>query len=113
MTELAVDGDLRADGEDGDDDEPRRDSSAWMICPTCNGDGKHSRALGAYSMEEFQNQFDPDEQAAYFAGAYDSTCDPCKGSGKIRESQLHRHNEQLAHERMWERGVNDAGERLW
>ena len=114
MTELVVKEDLLADAGDEDEEiEPCPDSSTWMICPTCSGNGKHSRALGAYSMEDFQHQFSPDEQAEYFAGGYDSTCSTCTGSGKIRESQIERHREYLAQERMLERGVNDAGERLW
>ena len=86
------------------------DRSPWIICPTCSGDGKHSRALGSFTMEEFNEAFDPDEQEAYMAGAYDQTCDTCSEAGKVRETTgLLRHAHQLANES----GFNDAGERLW
>src|ERR1700692_1203166 len=93
--------------------EPTPGNAPWIICPRGNADGKHSRGLGAFPMSEFNEQFAPDEQAEYFAGAYDRTCEPCKGSGKIRESQRYRHDQQLRHEQMMQRGVNEAGERLW
>lgn len=55
----------------------------WVICGKCAGNGKHSQNLGAYSVEEFQREFDEEEQEMYFAGAYDSCCEECEGSGKL------------------------------
>lgn len=51
----------------------------WVICPTCDGHGKHSRRFGAMTVEELE---DEDFAEAYVAGAYDALCEDCKGSGK-------------------------------
>ena len=58
--------------------------SNWHICPTCDGDGKHSISLGVINTDEWSE----DELSDYFAGGYDSTCETCKGSGKITAAQL-------------------------
>ena len=57
----------------------------WEICSCCNGEGKSSAYLGAYSREEFEESFDYEEQEAYFNGDYDRACETCKGSGKVLE----------------------------
>lgn len=80
---------------------------SWMICPTCSGDGKHSRSLGVVNP----NDFSPDEWDDYMRGGYDSTCGTCNGEGKVRDNEELR--ERLRDQRNWERGVNDAGERLF
>lgn len=85
----------------------------WIICPTCQGEGKHSRNLeakgGGFTMTEFMETFDtPEDRADYFAGAYASSCNTCGGTGKIKEEDLHKHQEQVDRER----GYNDEGEPL-
>lgn len=82
----------------------------WIICPTCSGDGKHSRNLGSFSADQFNAEFSDDEQEAYFSGAYDSRCDTCNGSGKVRdEEEFHeRHEHQLRAER-----IADCPEMAW
>lgn len=54
----------------------------WEICPECDGHGKSSAYLGAFSMEDLAEQGD-DFQEDYFAGAYDRPCQRCRGAGKI------------------------------
>jgi len=54
----------------------------WEICHVCEGDGKHSRDIGAITESERQNDWTPEEFDGYLAGAYDKTCDDCKGTGK-------------------------------
>lgn len=54
-----------------------------IVCPSCDGTGKSSSYLGAFTSDEFDNQFDPEEQEAYFAGAYDKVCDQCEGRNVI------------------------------
>lgn len=74
-----------------DDGLPRR----WAICGECDGEGKTSAHLGAFSMDELQE--DPDFCNDYFAGRYDRACPACKGSGKVKEINLDRCTpEQLA-----------------
>lgn len=82
----------------------------WIICPTCMGEGNHSRDLGCITQEDRDRDWSPDEWEDYLEGAYDRVCGTCGGSGKVRESEevWRRHNLQLC----FERGVNDAGEPL-
>lgn len=89
-----------------------RNMSAWIICPTCSGDGSHSRDLGSFTVDEFNEAFDDEEQEMYFSGAYDRCCETCGGSGKIREDDEDA-DYRAERRRMYEKGVNDAGERLW
>lgn len=63
----------------------------WAICHTCQGEGKHSLRIGIITQDEWSQEWDYEEQEAYLSGAYDSTCDDCDGTGKIREI-----NEDLA-----------------
>jgi len=55
----------------------------WEICDHCDGSGGSSAWLGAFSREEFDEQFDYDEQEAYWRGDYDRPCEHCRGSGKV------------------------------
>lgn len=57
-------------------------ATKWFICDACEGNGKNSRHLGAFTESEFAD-FHPDEQDAYFAGTYDKPCRDCRGSGKV------------------------------
>lgn len=57
----------------------------WEICSACRGEGMSSAYLGAYTREEFDQEFDYEEQERYFAGEYDRPCEVCEGSGKILE----------------------------
>lgn len=79
----------------------------WMICPICNGDGKHSRALGVVNPDDFS----PDEWDEYMRGGYDSNCGTCGGDGKVRDNPDTQ--QRIRDQYNWERGVNDAGERLF
>lgn len=56
----------------------------WEICDNCDGHGKHSRHLGAFTQSEFYETFDDEESREdYFAGRYDTKCEECRGDGKI------------------------------
>lgn len=54
----------------------------WVICPTCDGHGKHSRHIGALTQSD-RDEWHPDELADYMAGGYDRACEPCDGTGKV------------------------------
>lgn len=62
----------------------------WFICSHCDGHGKSSAYLGAFSMEDLAE--DPDFAEEYFAGGYDKPCPECQGTGKVfaldRETNL-------------------------
>jgi hypothetical protein len=58
--------------------------AVWEICSTCNGDGAHSRHLGAITSDDLDRDWSPDEFEDYLAGAYDRTCETCKGTGKFK-----------------------------
>ena len=55
---------------------------AWVICPTCDGDGGHSRGLGVIDPDRLADDY---FMTAYLRGDFDSRCERCQGSGKVRE----------------------------
>lgn len=60
----------------------------WIICPTCEGEGKHSRHLGAFTSSEW-GQEDDDFKERYLSGDYDRPCDRCKGTAKLQVAERH------------------------
>lgn len=58
----------------------------WEICSACEGHGKSSAYLGAFSGEELRD--DPDFAEDYFAGHYDRACECCNGAGKVQVPEL-------------------------
>jgi len=64
--------------------------SVKVVCPRCKGHGTHlHNDIGsyAYSVEEFQDSFDEEEQAEYFrhGGRYDVLCERCHGKNVVDE----------------------------
>ena len=51
----------------------------WEICGSCQGNGSTSAHLGEIRREDW----DEDEFRAYVNGAYDKTCEECRGAGKV------------------------------
>ena len=51
----------------------------WAICPTCHGDG--TRRLVS---EDYVAEMDSEELQDFFDGKYDTVCDDCGGSGKVK-----------------------------
>jgi hypothetical protein len=70
--------------------------SKWQICPRCEGEGKSSAYLGAFSAEEFHDQFNDDEADDYIAGRYDRTCEMCGGSGKVQPTAVNAYEQRRA-----------------
>ena len=61
----------------------------WEICSACDGHGKSSAYLGAFTWEQMHEEgqeFIED----YFAGNYDRACDSCGGSGKVKVPDFER-----------------------
>lgn len=59
----------------------------WAVCGRCDGEGTvliDGLEGVAFTMEEFHEAFDPDEQYAYFNGGYDRTCPDCNGRTTIK-----------------------------
>ena len=56
----------------------------WVICGTCDGDGKSSAHLGAFTQDEWAQE-DDDFKQDYLDGVYDLPCPECGGSGKVME----------------------------
>lgn len=59
--------------------------TVWEICWDCRGEGKSSAYLGAFTQEDIERDWEPDEWEDYMAGAYDRVCEHCGGSGKVKE----------------------------
>lgn len=58
--------------------------SKWAVCPHCEGNGKSSSYLGAFTASEWRDQ-DEDFRENYLAGAYDRPCETCKGRTTVQE----------------------------
>lgn len=92
-------------GEDGD---PIPLPYRFEICSVCDGHGKSSAYLGAYTADEMAEQ-GPDFREEYMAGAYDRTCDECRGDGKVMvadrsrmtAAQIKAYDEELDDEAEW------------
>lgn len=70
-----------------DREEARRAlPSRWVICSTCEGEGKHSQHLGAITQEDIDRDWSPEEFEGYMRGDYDKMCETCAGRGTVRES---------------------------
>lgn len=68
------------------DDEEKQLPVKWEICSCCNGEGKSSAHLGAFTASERNETFrdDPEFMEDYFAGHFDQPCDACDGTGKVQ-----------------------------
>lgn len=68
---------------DDETDEPRALPFRWAICCSCDGEGRSSAYLGAYSRNDLDDA-GPEFQDDYFAGRLDRSCDDCGGTGKVK-----------------------------
>ena len=57
--------------------------SKWTICSACQGEGKSSAYLGAFTRDDLDQQ-GPEWCEDYFAGRLDRACETCDGAGKVR-----------------------------
>lgn len=55
----------------------------WVICRHCDGHGKSSAYLGAFTHETW-GELDDEWKDDYIAGNYDRPCECCAGSGKVQ-----------------------------
>lgn len=78
----------------------------FEVCPSCQGRGKSSAYLGAFSPDELYEE-GPEFIEDYFSGFYDRECETCRGLRVIemidRETAeqvcpdlLHEHDEEAA-----------------
>lgn len=79
---------------DGDEEQEHDLPAIWCICSECEGEGKSSAYLGAFTGEEMRD--DPDFFEDYRAGRYDRRCEACKGSGKSKRIDWSRVPKSLA-----------------
>jgi hypothetical protein len=54
----------------------------FEVCPTCEGRGKSSAYLGAFTRDQLDDQ-GPEWCEDYFRGDYDRACDECRGQRVI------------------------------
>lgn len=88
-----------------------------VVCPDCQGEGYvlcDGMRGHAYSMEEFYQEFDDEEdREAYFTrgGKYDQVCPTCKGKNVVAEideehipaSMQEKYQEYLKHDEVRQR----------
>jgi hypothetical protein len=70
-----------AEGNDAEKKLP----TTWVVCDVCRGAGSHvnpSIDCGGLTCEDFDE--DPDFAEAYMSGAYDQTCNRCRGRTTVR-----------------------------
>ena len=90
-----------------DDSFEYRDVPAkWVICETCDGDGK--RGNPAFDGMAYPGDEDPDFWFEYFNGTYDVRCDECDGTGKVQEPQLEPGEEEDAYWRTLQNKADHA-----
>lgn len=65
-----------------DDDRTIALPFKFVICCDCEGHGKSSAYLGAFTADEMGGQ-DDEWREDYFSGRFDRMCEPCDGTGKI------------------------------
>jgi hypothetical protein len=63
--------------------QAQRKLSPWVICPTCEGDGRVDQ-LGVIVRDDFADE----EWQDYLDGRYDEPCGLCEGSGKVRADAI-------------------------
>ena len=95
-------------------------SSKWMICPICEGEGKHVNPnIDSHGLTREDFDEDPSFEEDYFNGVYDVSCQTCSGSGKIRRDEWKEKKELLEQAaedrrlRMYEDGVYEPGVSDW
>jgi DnaJ-class molecular chaperone len=82
-------------GEEIDVEVEHQLPGKYEICSACSGHGASSAYLGAITSEERERDWDPEEFEDYMEGAYDKTCEECKGSGKVVEVDEESCNKEL------------------
>jgi RecJ-like exonuclease len=67
--------------EEGTFDRPL--PSKWEICTACRGEGHRALHGIAITQDEWAD-WDDEDKETYRTGGYDTPCDNCDGSGKVR-----------------------------
>jgi hypothetical protein len=83
----------------------------WEICPHCQGHGKSSAYLGAFTRDQLDE--DPEFFEDYLAGHYDRACDHCQG-GKVKvvdETKVSKEDLKLFEKQEEERHLNESIQR--
>ena len=61
----------------------------WSICCACNGHGRSSAYLGAFTQSD-REEAGPEFMEDYMNGAYDRACEDCGGTGKVKVADYSR-----------------------
>ncbi len=75
------------------------DNNPWVVCPDCDGEGKHVLHGIALTADDIEQQ-GPDFIEDYMNGGYDTVCETCGGRTTIRESEVEEFYERLQDERV-------------
>lgn len=74
---------------DDSPDEPTRLPYRFEICSCCDGHGRSSAYLGAFTRDDL-DQEGPEFIETYMSGGYDRACEPCDGTGKVQVADYAR-----------------------
>lgn len=69
-----------------DENEEVSYKAAYVVCPTCDGKGKHvNPAIDSHGISQEEFDEDPEFRSSYFSGHYDIPCNGCEGRRVILE----------------------------
>ena len=79
------------------------------ICPSCQGEGHHSLAMGSFTQDEWAMESEEFKEG-YLNGEYDQPCETCDGTGKVLVPDYHRADPELlkAYEQYLREDEHDA-----
>ena len=64
-----------------------------IVCPNCNGKGKSSNYLGAFTQSDMDEMGD-DFKYDYMRGEYDKECENCQGRNVVDEVDIDNNTPQ-------------------
>ena len=76
-------------GDEGGDELPAEIPGRFEVCGICDGKGSHvNPSIDAHGLGPDDFAEDPDFADAYFSGAYDQTCNECRGKRVVMVHNL-------------------------